>query len=125
MNRTVLIIENDHGIKEIVSLILQTEGYEVKTAGYATAAEVPLENAGLILLDEWINKKEGHMLCKEIKAIEAMQSVPVIIFSTSFDIADIAKNCDASGFIGKPFEVEDLLAIVKRFLPLSAIAQAI
>jgi DNA-binding response OmpR family regulator len=120
MNSTVLIIENDHGIKEIVSLILETEGYKVKTAGYTAAAEVPLENAGLILLDEWINKKEGHMLCKEIKTIEAMQLVPVIIFSTAFDIADIAKNCNADGFIGKPFEVEELLGLVKK-LPLPAV----
>lgn len=124
MKKRVLIIENDREIKQIVTYILESEGYDVQGAQYDSAA-LPHLKADLILLDEWINKREGHMLCKEIKAIEALQSVPVIIFSTAADIADIAKNCNADGFIKKPFDLDALISEVKKFLPLSAIPQAV
>jgi len=121
VKRKVLIIENDEEIKLIVTYVLELEGYEVEGARYDSATLVKLK-ANLILLDEWVNKREGHMLCKEIKAIEALQAVPVVIFSTAPDIADIAKNCNADGFVHKPFDLDTLISVVKRFLPLPAVA---
>jgi CheY-like chemotaxis protein len=58
--------------------------------------------ADLILLDEWVNKKEGQMLCKEIKTIKKLAQIPVIIFSTAMNIAEIASNCRANGYVHKP-----------------------
>jgi len=121
VRKKVCIIENDEEIKQIVTYILELEGYDVVGARYDSAALVRLK-ADLILLDEWVNKREGHMLCREIKAIEALQPVPVIIFSTAPDIADIAKNCNADGFVHKPFDLDTLTAVVKSFLPLPAVA---
>ena len=123
MKKSILIIESDQGIADVVSFILEAEGYEVITAGHHTSINIAQIIADLILLDEWVNKKEGHMLCKEIKAMESFQRVPVIIFSTAVDIADIAKNCNADGFIKKPFDLDELVSEVKKYLPLAAVPE--
>lgn len=119
MKKKVLIIENDQVIQEIVTYILESEGYEVTGVRYAPEH---LENihADLILLDEWINRREGHMLCKEIKTISALAKVPVIIFSTAANILDIVATCGADGYVQKPFNLDILLAEIQKFLPLSS-----
>ena len=118
MKKKVLIIENDELIMDIVTFILETEGYEVIGAKYAPTYIEQLQ-ADIILIDEWVNLKQGHMLCKQIKSIANLAHVPVIIFSTANDIADIVKTCGADGYVQKPFDVDVLLAEIKKFLPLN------
>ena len=113
----MLIAENDKDIRELVSFILESEGYEVQSCPY-TLENLLIMEADLILLDEWVNFKEGPMLCKEIKAIERLAHVPVIIFSTAPDIEQIAAACRANGYVHKPFDLETLLSEVRKFLPL-------
>jgi DNA-binding response OmpR family regulator len=118
LKKKVLIIENDELIRDIVTFILEAEGYEVSGVKYAPEAVDQLA-ADLILIDEWINRKEGHMLCKEIKSIAHIAHVPVIIFSTANDITDIVKVCGADGYIQKPFDIDVLLTEIRKFLPLN------
>jgi DNA-binding response OmpR family regulator len=117
MSKKVLIVENDEDIRDIVGVILENEGYEVAGCVY-TLENLLTMTADLILLDEWVNQKEGPMLCKEIKAVEKLAQIPVIIFSTSAQIAEIAANCGANGYVHKPFELEILVSEVRKFLPL-------
>jgi DNA-binding response OmpR family regulator len=119
LKKKVLIIENDEQIKDIVTFILESEGFEVIGAKYAPDHLHEIQ-ADLILLDEWINITEGHMLCKQIKLISALAHVPVIIFSTAYNIKDIVKTCGADGYVQKPFELDNLMAEIKRFLTMGA-----
>ena len=116
MKKKVLIIEDDLTIQHIVTYILQSEGFEVIGTPRCSIAEIQHCNADLILLDEWINKREGHMLCKDIKTVEKLKHTPVIIFSTANNIIDIVETCNADGFVSKPFELDVLLAEVKKHL---------
>jgi DNA-binding response OmpR family regulator len=118
VKKKVLIIEDDAGIQELISYILETDGFQVETTVHDLTTDLSPFRADVILLDEWVNKKEGHMLCKEIKQVHATQHIPVIIMSTDVDIKEIAKNCNADGFISKPFDIEDVTAEVKRVLEL-------
>ena len=120
MRKKVLIVENDEDIRNIVGYILENEGYEVAGCNY-TLENLPTMTADLILLDEWVNQKEGPMLCKEIKALEKFAQVPVVIFSTSMDIAGIAANCKANGYVQKPFDLDMLISEVRKFLPLDKV----
>jgi len=117
VKKKVLIVENDEDIRHIVGLILENEGYEVSGCAYTLENLLTME-ADLILLDEWVNHKEGPMLCKEIKAIERLAQIPVIIFSTAIDIERIAVDCRANGYIHKPFELDVLINEVRKFLPI-------
>ncbi|MCC8423496.1 PleD family two-component system response regulator [Mucilaginibacter sp. UR6-11] len=116
MNKRVLIIENDQDIRHIVEFILQQQGFETLSIPEPDdLAEIIPFRPDLILLDEFINSKPGHRLCKKIKQLPALAATPVIILSTANDIELIATDCEANDYIGKPFEVEDLVAKVARF----------
>jgi DNA-binding response OmpR family regulator len=114
--KKVLIIEDDAGIQELIKYILEAEGFQADTVVHNLTTDFSSFQVDLILLDEWVNKKEGHMLCKEIKLIHEMEHIPVIIMSTAPDIAEIAKNCAADGFIAKPFDIEHVITEVRRVL---------
>lgn len=116
LKKRVLIIEDDPGIQELIGYILESEGFEVIATSPNFSADLSSQKADLILLDEWVNKKEGHMLCKEIKQIHTIKHIPVIILSTAPDIADIAKNCNADGYLAKPFDIDDIVALVNKVL---------
>lgn len=114
--KRILLIEDNDDILEIVRFVLEDEGYLVTAATPRPAAELATQQADLIVLDEWINKTEGHMLCREIKNIQEMKHIPVIIFSTATDIEEIMETCEADGYVTKPFDIDDLLNEVSRCL---------
>jgi len=114
VKKRVLIIENDVDIQHIVSYLLEAEGYDVVALRPVPADQLLQYRADLILLDEWIDKKQGHMLCTEIKKIHEIRHIPVIIFSTAPNIAEIAVSCHADGYVQKPFELDDLINEVNR-----------
>jgi DNA-binding response OmpR family regulator len=116
MKKTILIVENDSEIRNVISYILQTEGFEVIATSPKPATQLINHNANLILLDEWLHKKEGHMLCTEIKKIHEMKHLPVIILSTAHNIEEIAETCHADGFVRKPFDIGHLVDVVKKCL---------
>jgi DNA-binding response OmpR family regulator len=114
LKKRILIIEDESAIREIISFVLQNEGYEVTGVNIGPADSFIQYKADLILLDEWINKKEGHRLCEEIKLIHQLQHIPVIILSTSPFIKKIAADCKAEGFIRKPFDLEEVISEVEK-----------
>lgn len=71
-------------------------------------------NPDLILLDEWLNECEGHLLCTELKDMHETKHVPGIILSTANNIEEIANTCKAEGFVNKPFDLDKLLEEVER-----------
>lgn len=112
-----MIIENDHDIRFIVEFILQEHGYDTLSIPEPDELSAIIAfNPDLILLDEFINSKPGHRLCRKIKQIPDLATVPVIILSTANDIELIAKECEANDFVRKPFELEDMVGKVLRFI---------
>ncbi len=116
--KNILVIEDDHAIRDIISYVLLSEGYEpLGCDKLEPLEEIISHQPDLILLDEWVNAREGTMLCQEIKKLHQLAQVPVVIISTAHDIERIALACKADGFVHKPFAVEVLLAEIKRCLP--------
>ncbi|QJD95275.1 response regulator [Mucilaginibacter robiniae] len=114
MKKRILIIEDDSSILDIVTFILTEEGYDVIAAAPWPADQLHHYSADLILLDEWINEREGHLLCTELKDMHETQHIPVIILSTALNIEDIAVKCKAEGYIRKPFDIDDLVQEVEN-----------
>ena len=115
--KKVVIIENDHDIRQIVELILKDHGFTTISIPEpdSLTAIIPF-NPDVILLDEFIKSKPGHRLCRKIKQVDALAKVPVIILSTANDIELIATECEANDFIRKPFDIEDLVEKVSNIL---------
>jgi two-component system phosphate regulon response regulator PhoB len=117
MKKRVLIIENDQDIRHIVEFILQEKGFETLSIPEPQdlSAIIPFA-PDVILLDEFINNRPGHRLCRKIKQVPALAAVPVIILSTANDIELIAVECNANDYIAKPFDVEDMVGKVVRMV---------
>jgi two-component system phosphate regulon response regulator PhoB len=117
MKKKVLIIENDQDIRHIVEFILNEQGFEtLSTPEPEDLSEIIPFGPHVILLDEFINNRPGHRLCRKIKQVPALVTVPVIILSTANDIELIATECDANDYIRKPFDVEDMVGKVLRMV---------
>jgi two-component system, OmpR family, response regulator len=114
--KKILLIETDDDVRNIVTIILEDEGFEVITADPHPAALMANTTSHLILLDEWINTNGSDMLCREIKAIHELKHIPVVILSTAINIREIVESCKADGFVRKPFVVKELVDEINRCL---------
>jgi two-component system nitrogen regulation response regulator NtrX len=114
----ILVVDDEHDIRELVSGVLTDEGYECRTAGDSTRALqlVDERRPSLVLLDVWLHgsQMDGLELLDAIKAREP--ALPVIIFSGhgNIDTAVSAVSRGAMDFLEKPFEAERLLHLVAR-----------
>lgn len=123
MKKKVLIIENDQDIRQVIEFILQEHGLDVLSISEPeNLSEIIPFAPDVILLDEFINSRPGHRLCKQIKHIDGLKNVPVIILSTANDIELIASECEADDHISKPFDINDMVDKVVRMINHSPIA---
>lgn len=117
MKKRILIIENDQDIRQIVDYILQEQGFETLSIPEPEdLSKLITFQANLVLLDESINNKPGHRLCRQIKNMPALAAIPVIILSTANDIELIAAECKANDHIRKPFDIGALVDKVVRVI---------
>jgi len=117
LKKKVLIIENDQDIREIVEFILHEQGLDTLSIPEPDdLSEIIPFAPDVILLDEFINRRPGHRLCRKIKQIVLLSTIPVIIISTANDIELIAAECDANDYIRKPFDVGDLVEKIVRIV---------
>ncbi|MGO9243387.1 MAG: response regulator [Verrucomicrobiia bacterium] len=118
--RKVLIVDDDPGMREVLESILVTENVEVCMAvdGRDAVQKTLALKPDLILLDIGMPKLNGLTFCKAIRAGTETRNTPVIIV-TSLTAAGRLEECMDAGaddFIGKPFQVEDLLNRVRAML---------
>lgn len=122
--KTIVYIEDDPEMINLVSLILNRRGYQVKGAhGGREGLETILEiQPDLILLDLMMPDIDGWDVFHQIKANELIRDIPIIVITAKAQAIDrvlglhIAKVND---YISKPFRPQDLLESVDRILQLS------
>lgn len=113
MKNTILIIEDDKDINEMITTLLTNNNFNVKNAYSGTEGLlVHNDNIDLILLDLMLPGKNGEEIIKELKE---KNNVPIIIMSA---IEDVNKKIDlfslgANDYITKPFNNDELIARVK------------
>ncbi|UIJ43856.1 sigma-54 dependent transcriptional regulator [Sphingomonas cannabina] len=118
MTLDILVVDDELDIRELVSGVLEDEGYETRTAADSDAAleAIAARRPSLVLLDVWLqgSRLDGLELLDEIKRRDP--SIPVLVISGhgNLDTAVAAIRRGASDFIEKPFEAERLLLLVER-----------
>jgi len=118
MSLDVLIVDDEHDIRELVAGVLEDEGYQARTAADSDSALAALaeRRPSLVLLDVWLqgSRLDGLDLLEEIKRRDP--SIPVLVISGhgNIDTAVAAVRRGATDFIEKPFEAERLLHLVER-----------
>src|SRR5271169_3599370 len=124
---TILVVDDEMGIRELLSEILSDEGHVVETAENAQhAREYRLRQApDLVLLDIWMPDTDGVTLLKEWAA-QGKLTMPVIMMSghATIDTAVEATKIGALNFLEKPIALQKLLKAVEQGLARGSAAPA-
>jgi excisionase family DNA binding protein len=119
--RLILIVDDDDRLREFVRVNLEMEGYSVREAADAEQGLAALEEEppDLILLDVMMPKVDGWEMLRRVQERHGVGSIPVIMFSGKVDeeaMRDAASR-GAQGFIGKPFNPQQLIESTKQLVP--------
>ena len=121
MAMSVLIVEDDHNIAELLQMYLEKEGYMVAVAhdGGAGLAKYHAINPDLVLLDVMMPVMDGWAVCK---AIRAESQTPIIMLTAKGETSDKVSGLKsgADDYITKPFEMREVLARIEAVLRRSA-----
>ena len=122
----ILVVDDELGIRDLLSEILNDEGHHVDLAENAAQARA-LRNAGrpdLVLLDIWMPDTDGVTLLKEWAATGQLD-MPVIMMSghATIDTAVEATRIGAQSFLEKPITLQKLLKSVEQALTRAALAR--
>jgi excisionase family DNA binding protein len=114
----VLVVDDDDRLREFIRVNLEMEGYTVVEAANADEGLGAVEEQApdLILLDVMMPGVDGWEMLRRIQERHGVGSIPVIMFSGKVDEADAAAR-GAQGFIGKPFDPQQLIESTKQLLP--------
>ncbi|TMK78439.1 MAG: response regulator [Actinobacteria bacterium] len=119
--RLILIVDDDDRLREFVRVNLEMEGYSVREASSAEDGLTALEEEppDLILLDVMMPKVDGWEMLQRVQERHGVGSIPVIMFSGKVDEAALkrATSRGAQGFIGKPFNPQQLIDSTKQLVP--------
>jgi excisionase family DNA binding protein len=117
----VLIVDDDERVREYVRVNLEMEGYSVREAGNAEEGLAVLEEVSpdLILLDVMMPEVDGWEMLRRVQERHGVGAIPVVMFSGKVDenVADEATARGAQGFLGKPFDPQQLIDHAKQLLP--------
>jgi DNA-binding response OmpR family regulator len=109
----VLVVEDDDSIRDLVDLVLTSAGFEVLTAsdGAAALQVVGAVHPDLVLLDMRMPVMDGWEFARRYRAGPEPHA-PIVVVTAARDAAQRAAEIDANGYLGKPFDMGELVALV-------------
>jgi excisionase family DNA binding protein len=115
----VLVVDDDERMRELVRVNLELEGHTVAEAGSAEAGLASIEQAtpDLVLVDVMMPYVDGWELLRRIEERYGAGAIPVVMFSSKLEEEAQAAARGAQGFVGRPFDLEELLDRTRRLLP--------
>ncbi|HVA96711.1 MAG TPA: response regulator [Candidatus Acidoferrales bacterium] len=114
---TVVVADDDLAILDAMKLMLELYNFDVETIedGRVMTKLVSIQPK-LLLLDVCMSGVDGRDICRTVKATAATKDIPVILISASVDLANIVKDSGADDYLSKPFEMQDLISKVNKYL---------
>lgn len=118
VNKTILLVDDEDGVRESVGEVLRDEGYRVVDTADGTQVLrlIRQERPELVLLDIWMPQVDGIGLLKEIKSQEPDLNVVMVSGHGNIHTAVTATKFGAFDFLEKPVSLEGLLLTVRRAL---------
>jgi CheY-like chemotaxis protein len=116
MSKRIVVIEDDDDILELMQCILEDEGYQVLASNkFERLDAIAQQQPDLVLLDDRMPGEFGHVICSLMKSNPPTKHIPVILISATRDLDQIAHDCNADSFLPKPFDLNELLTLVKQY----------
>jgi len=121
MAKRILVVDDEPILLDFAMVRLKKAGYDIIGAVNAEEAMDTAQKAppDLILLDLVLPKMWGDELCKKLKSDEKFKHIPIILFTAKTIrpiLAEKLKEIGADDFIMKPFESQELLTKIKKFI---------
>lgn len=118
MAKEILVVDDARGIRDLLSDLLEGEGYQVTLAsnGNEALGLAETENPQAILLDINMPGINGVEVCRRLREGESTRSVPITMMTALGDHKTKAFEARADDFVDKPFDLGDLLVRVKSIL---------
>ena len=116
-NETILIVDDEHDVCEMLAAYLTKQGYNILTAHNASSARhlLEAEPIGLMILDINMPGETGLDL---LRSVQPENRLPIILLTANTDIIDrvVGLELGADDYIGKPFDLRELLARIRTVL---------
>jgi len=111
MKKQILVIEDEPVIAEMISMILEEQGFNVVSLADTVRARKKLhgKEVNMAMLDINLVGETGKSLCKYIKSHKDLKNIPVILVSANMDIKQIMEECGADDYIAKPFDLDHFI----------------
>jgi DNA-binding response OmpR family regulator len=117
LEETILLVDDDAALLEVVSIVLSSEGYKVVTAadGAEALREVGQEALDLVILDIMLPRISGFEVLRQIRE---KSDVPVVMLTAKGQSVDkvVGLELGADDYITKPFDTKELLARIRAIL---------
>lgn len=117
MPGTVLLVEDDPDVLDILYYILADAGYQViRSDGHDVMQKIAELPPDLIVLDHRLQVAWGSDICRQLKDSESTRAIPIIMISATLHLEEIAKAAGANDHLAKPFDMIDVLNKVSQHL---------
>jgi CheY-like chemotaxis protein len=113
---TILVVDDEPLIRDVLVTVLRDEGYAVVTAddGLAALELVQQQAPALVLMDVMMPRMDGRMAFRAMRNHAPGNGLPIVLMSAMAEPADL--DAEIAAFLRKPVDLEDLLALVARLL---------
>ena len=120
----ILIVDDEPDLVAVLRLGLQMEGFEVLEAGDGEEGlrKAQQEKPDLVVLDLMLPRMDGYQVCRTLKFDARFKTLPIFILSARPGEKDkrLALEMGADVFIGKPYDLKDLVKRIRQRLKLDA-----
>lgn len=115
---TILVVDDDEGILEVIDIILTQEKYHVEAVRSEDQLQEVLKDhlPSLILLDVLMSGVDGREISRHLKSNPKTKNIPIIIMSANTKVSTKAEEAHADGYLQKPFDINELLETVRRYI---------
>lgn len=120
MAKTIMSVDDSASVRQLVSMTLKNAGYDVVTAvdGQDALNQLQAKPVDMVLADLNMPNLDGIGLTKALRAQPSFRFIPIVLLTTESQAEKKAegKAAGATGWIVKPFQQDQLLAVVKKVL---------
>jgi CheY-like chemotaxis protein len=114
---TVLVVDDDAPIVEVVTMALESEGYTVISAlGPDALRAAAARRPDLILLDLMMPDVDGAEMSRRLRDDRATAEIPIVLMSAIADLGAVAATLPVQGQLPKPFDLDALYATVAHWI---------
>jgi DNA-binding response OmpR family regulator len=118
----ILVVDDDKDLLEMVTLVLRIHGMDVFSVNDHQQFFPALQDfrPDLVVLDIYLEEADGRELCRQMKTDGNFRTTPVLLYSAGHISPTSIEECQANGFLQKPFDISILLKRIREQFPASA-----